>query len=153
MRILFPYLGRWQAPNRSRYHQLIRQLCLLGHEVFVLESPPSVIRDLSFTELEQGDGSSWPQGLHLGQAEVPRAVSSILGLPLASTKVLKKGLISLSSRKQVLRTIEREQIDVLWTYNLPQVSLLTPRVRVSPTRIGLLPSIWALRVCSSSSLA
>jgi glycosyltransferase involved in cell wall biosynthesis len=44
---------------------------------------------------------------------------------IPKTKLLKKGLLSLTSISQVRRFVEKERIDVLLVYNLPQAPLLS----------------------------
>jgi len=122
MKILFPYLGRWRSANRSRYHQLIKHLCLLGHQVYVLEAPPAAINDISFCEFD-----SWtpplPAGLALSELHAPCALRAFLRTPIPEFKLLKKGLLSLASLDAVSRFVDEVRIDVLLAYNLPQVLL------------------------------
>ncbi len=125
MKILFPYLGRWQAPNRSRYHQLLRQLCLLGHRIYVLEAPPAAINDLSFTHSDNGGEPNRLEGFSLTELHASRLTRAALLMRFPRVKLFKKGLMFLSSMDQVLRFVDREGIDVLLTYNLPQVLLLS----------------------------
>ena len=125
MKVLFPYLGRWQAPNRSRYHQLIRQICLLGHKVHVLEAPPAAINDLSFTHADKGGAPGRLEGLSLTELHAAPLARAFLRMSFPRAKLLKKGIMSLSSMDQILRFVDRERIDVLLTYNLPQFPLLS----------------------------
>ena len=123
MKILFPYLARWRSANRSRYHQLLTHLCRFGHEVFVLKAPPMALDDISSRDVVS-DRFPQPQGLHLSELYAPRPLRGFWQIPIPRTKLLKKGLLSLSSVSQVSRFVEREKIDVLLLYNLPQVILL-----------------------------
>lgn len=127
MRLLFPYLARWRSANRSRYHQLLLNLCRLGHEVYVLKAPPMALDDISSRDVvSAGNAASplEPAGLHLSELHAPALLRSFWGAPLPKTKIIKKGLLSLSSHSQIARFVERERIDVLLLYNLPQVLLL-----------------------------
>ncbi len=126
MKILFPYLARWHSANRSRYHQLLTHLCHLGHQVFALTAPPMGINDISANDIVIGDNQSQslPPGMTLGELYAPERLRSFWRAPIPRTKLLKKGLISLTSIRQIRRLIEKERIDVLLLYNLPQVPLL-----------------------------
>ncbi|MFN0122037.1 MAG: hypothetical protein ACKV2V_16195, partial [Blastocatellia bacterium] len=123
MKILFPYLARWDSANRSRYHQLLTQLCLLGHQVYVLKSPRMAVGDISFTDLEN-KGSSDVQNLTISEFEAPPALRKFIEFQIPKSKLLKKGLLSLTSVDQVRRFAAEEEIDVLMVYNLPQVRFL-----------------------------
>ena len=123
MKILFPYLARWRSANRSRYHQLLTHLSRFGHEVFVLKAPPMALDDISARDVAT-DRFPQPERLHLSELHAPRALRGFWRIPIPRTKVLKKGLLSISSVSQVRHFVDREKIDVLLLYNLPQVILL-----------------------------
>ncbi|MCI0339480.1 MAG: glycosyltransferase family 4 protein [Acidobacteria bacterium] len=123
MKILFPYLARWRSANRSRYHQLLTHLCHLGHEVYVLNAPPMALCDISANDIVNANGRL-PQGLTISELYAPKILRSFWRTPIRRTKLLKKGLVSVSSIHQIHRFIEREKIDVLLLYNLPQAPLL-----------------------------
>jgi glycosyltransferase involved in cell wall biosynthesis len=123
MRLLFPYLARWRSANRSRYHQLLINLCRLGHEVYVLTAPPMALADISARDVESARFPT-PAGLYISELEAPSALRAFWRWPLPKTKLIKKGLISLSSLDQIARFVDRQRIDVLLLYNLPQVLLL-----------------------------
>jgi glycosyltransferase involved in cell wall biosynthesis len=123
MKILFPYLARWRSANRSRYHQLLGQLCRQGHRVFVLKAPPMALDDISATDLNNCN-EELPPGLTLSELYAPAPLRSLWKTWIPRTKLLKKGLLSLTSIGQVRRFIEKEKIDALLVYNLPQVNLL-----------------------------
>ena len=112
MKILFPYLARWDTANRSRYHQLLTQLCLVGHEVYVLKSPQMTVGDLSFTDLE-GVIDSAVTGLTISEFEVPPALRKFIQTQIPKSKLLKKGLLSLTSVDQVRRFVAEEAIELL----------------------------------------
>jgi glycosyltransferase involved in cell wall biosynthesis len=123
MKFLFPYLARWDSANRSRYHQLLTQLSVAGHQVYVLKAPPMALGDISSTDLDAVAQHS-PEGLTISEFDAPPALKKLYDLQLPKSKLIKKGLLSLSSVDQVRRFIAEEEIDVLLVYNLPQVKLL-----------------------------
>lgn len=123
MKILFPYLARWRSANRSRYHQLLSHLCDFGHQVFVLTAPPMALNDISAKDVA-GSNDQLPPGLTISELHAPEALRKFWRLPIPRTKLLKKGLLSISSISQIRRFIDREKIDVLLLYNLPQAPLL-----------------------------
>jgi glycosyltransferase involved in cell wall biosynthesis len=125
MKILFPYLARWRSANRSRYHQLLSQLCLLGHQVYVLKAPPMALNDLSAADLEGPMTPALPGGLTLIELYASPLLKTFWRLPIPKTKLLKKGLLALGTADQVRRFVGDNQIDVLLVYNLPQVRLLS----------------------------
>ncbi|MGH9850749.1 MAG: glycosyltransferase [Blastocatellia bacterium] len=123
MKILFPYLARWHSANRSRYHQLLAHLCRLGHRVYALTAPPMAINDISANDILNG-GEPLPPELTVSELYLPEKLHSFLRRPLPRTKMLKKGLVALTSIPQIRRFIEKEKIDLLLVYNLPQAPLL-----------------------------
>lgn len=123
MNILFPYLARWHSANRSRYHQLLTHLCRRGHRVFVLTAPPMALADISAQDIGRANGDL-PAGMMLGELHAPTSLRSFWRCDIPRTKLLKKGLISLSSIAQVRRLIDRQKIDLLFLYNLPQFLLM-----------------------------
>jgi len=126
MKILFPYLARWHSANRSRYHQLFTRLCHLGHQVYALTAPPMGIDDISANDIANGNNreQTLPDGLTVAELYAPEILRSFFRAPIRRTKLLKKGLVSLTSIGQIRRLIEKERIDVLFLYNLPQLPLL-----------------------------
>lgn len=123
MKILFPYLARWHSANRSRYHQLLVHLCALGHQVHVLTAPPMALSDISATDIA-GANDDLPAGLTISELHAPDSLRRFWRIPMPRTKLLKKGLLSISSISQIQRFIAKEKIDVLLLYNLPQSPLL-----------------------------
>lgn len=123
MKILFPYLARWRSANRSRYHQLLTHLCDLGHQVYVLTAPPMALNDISANDLITSD-ETLPQGLTISELDAPQALRSFWRIPVRRSKLLKKGLVSITSLNQIRRFVDTEKIDVLLLYNLPQAPLL-----------------------------
>ncbi len=122
MKILFPYLARWRSANRSRYHQLLTHLCGLGHQVYVLTAPPMALNDISANDLI--DNEELPEGLTISELNAPKILRSFWRMPVRRSKVLKKGLVSVTSFNQIRRFIVKEKIDLLLLYNLPQAPLL-----------------------------
>jgi glycosyltransferase involved in cell wall biosynthesis len=125
MRFLFPYLARWYTANWSRYHQLLTALARCGHEVFVLQPPALDMAETNYTEVEMGASD----GLQISEVAVsPR----LWGRRLPVEKLAKKGLYTLACRGPVRQIIDRERIDVLLVYNLPQHILVhgVPCLRV-----------------------
>jgi glycosyltransferase involved in cell wall biosynthesis len=123
MKILFPYLARWRSANRSRYHQLLTHLSELGHQIFVLNAPPMAISDISANDIVNED-ECLPPGLTVSELYGPEILRSFWRTPVRRTKLVKKGLISLTSIRQIRRFVEREKIDILLLYNLPQTPLM-----------------------------
>lgn len=123
MKILFPYLARWRSANRSRYHQLLTHLCEFGHQVYVLTAPPMALNDISANDIAGGNDASL-QGLTINELHAPDALRSFWRMPVRRSKLLKKGLVSITSISQIRRFIGKEKIDVLLLYNLPQAPLL-----------------------------
>ncbi|HKQ73984.1 MAG TPA: glycosyltransferase family 4 protein [Blastocatellia bacterium] len=126
MKILFPYLARWHSANRSRYHQLFTRLCHLGHQVYTLTAPPMGIEDISATDIARSNDreQALPRGMTVSELHAPKMMRQFFRAPIRRTKLLKKGLVSLTSIGQIRQIIEKERIDVLFLYNLPQIPLL-----------------------------
>lgn len=118
MKLLFPYLARWNSANWSRYHQLLSTLADRGHEVVVVQPPA-----------RQGTAET-------NYIEMPAAVASRVKLVEASMplgfwntrwpldKLVKKGSYSLRLLQVVGRELRRHGSDVLLLYNLPLFPLL-----------------------------
>ena len=123
MTILFPYLARWHSANRSRYHQLLTHLCLRGHRVLILTAPPMALSDISSRDIGQED-RRLPDGLIISELFAPGPLRAFWQLDLPRTKLIKKGLLAISSIPQLQRVIKREKVDLLFLYNLPQVMLM-----------------------------
>jgi glycosyltransferase involved in cell wall biosynthesis len=88
-----------------------------------MTAPPLGINDISANDILNGNNSV-PSGLTVTELYTPERLHSFWRTPIRRTKMLKKGLISLTSIGQVRRFIDKENIDVLLVYNLPQVPLL-----------------------------
>jgi glycosyltransferase involved in cell wall biosynthesis len=123
MKILFPYLARWRSANRSRYHQLLSHLCSFGHQVYILTAPEMAFNDISARDLKNCARET-PADMILGELYTPSAFTSFCKRSVPGTRLLKKGLISLTSINQIHRFILKEKIDSLIVYNLPQAPLL-----------------------------
>src|SRR5215210_4876444 len=102
MKILFPYLARWRSANRSRYHQLLTHLCDFGHQVYVMTAPPMALNDISATDIS-GSNDNLPPGLTVSELHAPDVLRRFWRVPMPKTKLLKKGLVSISSINQINR--------------------------------------------------
>lgn len=122
MKILFPYMSRWRSANRSRYHQLLTHLCLRGHQVLILTAPPMALSDISSRDID--DQRELPRGMQISELFAPSLLRRFWDLDIPRTKLVKKGLISISSIPQLRGIIRREAIDLLFLYNLPQILLM-----------------------------
>lgn len=122
MKILFPYMSRWRTANRSRYHQLLTHLCRRGHEVMILTAPPMALSDISSRDIEES--RELPVGMEVSELFAPLMLRRFWEQDIPRTKLLKKGLISISSIPQLQRIIRAEKIDLLFLYNLPQILLM-----------------------------
>ncbi|MEP7341778.1 MAG: glycosyltransferase, partial [Acidobacteriota bacterium] len=89
----------------------------------VLTAPPMALSDISATDIAGGN-DDLPEGLAISELHAPDALRRFWRMPLPGTKLLKKGLVSISSISQIRGFIAKEKIDVLLLYNLPQVPLL-----------------------------
>lgn len=117
MRILFPYLARWRSANWSRYHHLLGALAARGHEVIVLQAPARPgAEETNYLEM---DGPLAP-GLRLVDVQIPAALWR-RRYPL--DKLVKKGLVTLATRRAVSQVARDEAVDVLLLYNVPQIVL------------------------------
>lgn len=123
MTILFPYLSRWHSANRSRYHQLLTHLCLRGHRVLILTAPPMALADISSRDIGHED-RQLPEGLIISEMFAPAPLRAFWQLDLPRTKLIKKGLLAISSIPQLRSVIRSEKVDLLFLYNLPQVLLM-----------------------------
>lgn len=91
----------------------------------MLTAPPMGINDISATDIAGSDQErALPPGMTVSELYAPEKLGAFWRAPIRRTKLLKKGLISLTSISQIRRVIEKEQIDILFLYNLPQVPLL-----------------------------
>lgn len=117
MKILFPYMARWNAVNWTRYHSLLQSLAAMGHRVFVLQPPPLRSEESNFKELpEEGK-----EGICVVDVRIPEWIWN-RQMPLE--KLFKKGLYSLFSVRAAREIIRREGIDVMVLYNIPQYPYL-----------------------------
>ena len=65
-----------------------------------------------------------PAGMVISELFAPAPLRAFWQLDIPRAKLLKKGLIAVSSIGQIRRTIQREGVDLLFLYNLPQVLLM-----------------------------
>lgn len=115
-------MSRWRTANRSRYHQLLTHLCRRGHQVLILTAPQMALSDISSRDIE--DTRPLPAGMVISELFAPRLLRQFWDQDIPRTKLLKKGLLSISSVPQLRRVIKDEKIDLLFLYNLPQLLLL-----------------------------
>lgn len=124
MKILLPYMARWHALNWSRYHSLLTALAELGHEVHVMQPPPLASTETNFQEIAPVQQAR----LHLH--DVPLS-PGIWNRRFPFDKLAKKAYYSWRSVEFARSLIEREKIDVLLLYNIPQFRFLgLPGVQV-----------------------
>ena len=118
MRILFPYMARWNSANRTRFHHLLTGLARRGHQVVVLESPRRpASRETSFQEIAPAP----VPGIEVRQG--PRPPKFLWERALPFDKLFKKGLATLHMRS-AMKAIDREHpVDVVLLYNIPQIAL------------------------------
>ena len=107
-------MARWRTANYSRYHQLLRSLARIGHQVFVLEPPALDWLETNYLEVDV----EIPPGVDVREVTLPQWLWNS-SPPME--KIFKKGIYSLVARKHVRRVISEFQIDVLILYNLPQL--------------------------------
>ncbi len=89
----------------------------------MLTAPPMALNDISANDLVT-EGNDLPQGLIISELEAPKALRSFWRMPVRRSKLLKKGLVSITSLNQIRRFVAQEKIDTLLLYNLPQAPLL-----------------------------
>ncbi|MFM8393675.1 MAG: glycosyltransferase, partial [Acidobacteriota bacterium] len=104
------------------YHQLMTHLCRMGHQVMILTAPPMALSDISSRDI--AEERELPPGMVISELFAPPALRHFWQMDIPRTKLIKKGLISISSIPQLRRFIDKEKIDLLFLYNLPQVLLM-----------------------------
>ncbi len=117
MNFLFPYMARWQAANYTRYHQLLKGLVRLGHNVIVLQPPRLDSAETNFLEVN----NEIPSGINVIEVRIPDRLWKS-SFPL--DKLVKKGSYSLVTQRCLKELIRTYRIDVLMLYNLPQCLML-----------------------------
>jgi len=118
MKILFPYMARWHAVNWTRYHSLLSALADAGHVVHVLQPPPLQSAETNFQEIARVDRPN----VHVH--DVPLA-PALWNARLPFDKLVKKAYFSYAAYGAARRLVEREGIDVLLLYNIPQYRLMS----------------------------
>lgn len=81
------------------------------------------LNDISANDIS-GSYDVLPQGLTISELHAPDSLRRFWRMPVRRSKVLKKGLLSVTSISQIRRFIDREKIDVLLLYNLPQIAMM-----------------------------
>jgi glycosyltransferase involved in cell wall biosynthesis len=120
MRLLFPYLARWNALNWSRYHSLLTALADDGHVVHVLQPPPLASAETNFRDIEP----VLHPGLVLHDIELNRALWD-KRWPL--DKLVKKAYYALVAYDTGKRLVRSGEIDVVLLYNLPHYRFMKLR--------------------------
>lgn len=113
MRILFPYMARWHAVNWTRYHSLLTKLAEKGHTVYVLQTPPLVSDETNYQEVAARNNPNII--IH----DVP-VNNWFWNKKMFMDKIIKKGYISYQAYKYAKGFIDKEKIDVILLYNIPQ---------------------------------
>jgi glycosyltransferase involved in cell wall biosynthesis len=108
------------------------------------------LNDISATDIH-GSDETLPVGLTISELYAPKMLQGFWRVSLPKTKLLKKGLVSLTSLAQLRRFIAKEKIDVLLLYNLPQAPLL--HLAECRTHFDLADDLVAMLAVEHSSLA
>ena len=141
-------MSRWRSANRSRYHQLMTHLCRIGHQVLILTAPPMALSDISSRDI--AEERELPSGLVISELFAPALLRQFWQMDIPRTKLIKKGLISISSIPQLREVIRREGVDLLFLYNLPQVLLM--EVAGCPVHFDLADDLVAMMEGEDRSL-
>jgi glycosyltransferase involved in cell wall biosynthesis len=113
MKILFPYMARWNAVNWTRYHSLLFALADRGHDVVVLQPPAA---DLGETNFQEIPAVPHPR-IRVVDVHIP---GWLWNRKWPLDKIVKRfayGVRSIRAARQLLKT---ESFDVILTYNIPQ---------------------------------
>lgn len=108
-------MARWRAANWTRYHQLLTHLCDKGHQVIILEPPPSTLVETNFIDFD----IPVPENMSLVQVPVP-----LWRVHTPLQKLVKRALYTLACRSVMRSILAAGEVDVLLLYNLPQRALL-----------------------------
>jgi glycosyltransferase involved in cell wall biosynthesis len=117
MKILFPYMARWSSVHASRYYHLLTKVAELGNDVIVLQ-PPS-----------RGSGEANDIDVVLEahpriRVETISINSKFWNAKFPLEKLIKKMWYTLLSIPYIKRILRKEQIDLLYVYNIPQILFL-----------------------------
>jgi glycosyltransferase involved in cell wall biosynthesis len=94
---------------------MLTHLCLKGHQVIVLEPPPSALAETNFIDLDM----AVPEGMSLIQVPVP-----LWRFRTPLNKLAKRALYTLACRSAMRAALDAHAVDVVLLYNLPQWTLL-----------------------------
>jgi glycosyltransferase involved in cell wall biosynthesis len=113
MKILFPYMARWNSANMSRYYHLFRKIAEAGHAVIVIQPPARASEETNYID--------FPMEVHPNLTlHTVRIAPWLWRIKLPLDKFLKKALYTAAAYFLVRRLIRAEHPDVLVLYNLPQ---------------------------------
>ncbi len=118
-RILLPYLGRWDQPSKSRFHQIAERLARNGCVVHVIQAPPLESEEITF----QQRNIELHQHIKLHTIKLNKRIWTHARLG----KILRKGYYGFGVTRMVKRLIREFSIDALWLYNLPHYPLFKIR--------------------------
>jgi glycosyltransferase involved in cell wall biosynthesis len=124
MRLLFPYLARWNALNWSRYHSLLTALADEGHVVHVLQPPPLASAETNFRDIEP---VSHPRLL----LHDIRLNGMLWNTRWPLDKLVKKAYYALVAYETAKRLVRDGEIDVVLLYNIPHYRFM----RLRPAKI------------------
>ena len=113
MKILFPYMARWNSANMSRYYHLFRRVADIGHTVIVVQPPARTSQETNYIDLPMEPHPN----ILLHTAQIPGWLWNTR-FPL--DKFVKKAIYTLFSWKSVRDLAGTQQPDVIVIYNLPQ---------------------------------
>lgn len=121
MRILFPYLARWDSANRTRYHHLLSALARRNHQIIVLQPPPLPgALDTNYQEIARPP----TPGIEVRDVHVPR---QLWQRQFPSDKVVRRGLAAWYTRPVIRNIVKDRQTDVVLLYNIAQMGLRPPQ--------------------------
>lgn len=117
MKILFPYMARWNSAHASRYFHLLTAVADQGHEVYVIQPPSRGSGEANDIDVPL----SGHHRVHVTTVPMPQVLWT---RQLPFEKLLKKLLYTLKSWRTVRRLTRTHRIDLWYLYNLPQAVYL-----------------------------
>lgn len=113
LRIIFPYMARWHAANRSRYAHLMEAIAANGHQVIIVQPPSRLSAETNYIDMPMATHPN----VRLMTVDIPRWLWT---LRMPFDKFMKKLLFTMGSVNTIRRLIRHGDADVLFLYNLPQ---------------------------------
>jgi glycosyltransferase involved in cell wall biosynthesis len=113
MKILFPYMARWNSANMSRYYHLFTKVAEIGHCVIVLQPPSRKSEETNYIDFPMQNHPN----ITVHTVAIPYALWEIR-FPI--DKFVKKAVYTFWSILEIRRVIRKEVPDVIVIYNLPQ---------------------------------